>query len=284
MPSLYPSSPTIIDSAPIVVQTLVPRCYNTVRTGGDMYITDDGIRLNATLDMPAGNPAKCPIAIVIHGFTGNSEETHIVAVSKMFNELGLATLRVDMYGHGKSDGQFRDHTLFKWMDNAMAVIDYARKLDFVTDIYLCGHSQGGLTVMLTAGLENDRIKGLIPLSPATVIPEGARRGMILGMPFDPERIPEEYYLERKDLTLGGNYARVAQTIHVEEAMDRYKGPVLLVHGDADETVPLQCSVDAAARYADAELKIIHGDTHCYDNHLDQMVAAVKEWMEKQLAR
>ena len=249
-----------------------------------MYITDDGIRLNATLDMPAGNPDKCPIAIVIHGFTGNSEEPHIAAVSRTFNELGLATLRVDMYGHGKSDGKFRDHTLFKWMGNAMTVIDYAAKLDFVTDIYLCGHSQGGLTVMLTAALERDRIKGIIPMSPATQIPDGARIGNIIGIPFDPEHIAEEIYIERKDLILGGNYARVAQTIHVEEAIDRYNGPVLLIHGDSDETVPVRCSADAAKRYANAELVVIQGDDHCYHYHLDQVTAAIREWMEKQLKK
>ena len=249
-----------------------------------MYILDDGIRLNAILDMPAGNPERCPLAIVIHGFTGNSEEPHIVAVSRMFNELGLATLRVDMYGHGKSDGQFRDHTLFKWMNNAMAVIDYAVKLDSVTDIYLCGHSQGGLTVMLTAALEHDRIKGIIPMSPATLIPEGARIGNIVGIPFDPEHIADEIYIERKDLTLGGNYARVAQTIHVEEAIDRYKGAVLLIHGDADETVPVRCSVDAAKRYANAELIIIQEDDHNYHHHLDRAVAAIRDWMKKQMEK
>ena len=156
-----------------------------------MYIVDDGIRLNATIDMPDGNPEKCPMVIIIHGFTGNSEERHILAVSRMFNEIGLATLRVDMYGHGKSDGQFCDHTLFKWMTNAMTVIDYALDLDFVTDLYLCGHSQGGLTVILAAALKHDKIRGLIPMSPANMIPEGARSGNLLGMTFDPENIPDE---------------------------------------------------------------------------------------------
>ena len=60
-----------------------------------MYITDDGIRLNATINMPAGNPEKCPLAIIIHGFTGHSEEPHLLAISDMLNGIGLATLRVD---------------------------------------------------------------------------------------------------------------------------------------------------------------------------------------------
>ena len=244
-----------------------------------MYIWDDGIRLNAYLDMPAGNPASCPLVIVIHGFTGHSEERHIVAAARTFNELGYATLRVDMYGHGKSQGEFRNHTLYKWMTEAMAVIDYARGLDFVTDLYLCGHSQGGLTVMLAAGLKSDVIKGIIPLSPATMIPELARKGELLGLHFDPDHIPDE--LEAWDgRKLGGNYARVAQTVHVEEAIARYHSPVLLVHGDADEAVPVEESIRAAKLYENAKLVVIPGDSHCYDHHLDQVLEAIREWMTK----
>ena len=247
-----------------------------------MYIVDDGIRLNATIDMPDGNPEKCPMVIIIHGFTGNSEERHILAVSRMFNEIGLATLRVDMYGHGKSDGQFCDHTLFKWMTNAMTVIDYALDLDFVTDLYLCGHSQGGLTVILAAALKHDKIRGLIPMSPANMIPEGARSGNLLGMTFDPENIPDEIFIDRKGYSLKGNYCRVARTIHVEEAIDSFTGPVFLVHGDADTSVPVRCSVDAAKRYRNAELAIVRGDTHCYDYHLEEVVEAIRQWMLGQL--
>ena len=242
-----------------------------------MYIIDDGIRLNAVLDMPTEKAEKCPLVIVIHGFTGHSEERHIAVAAKTMNDLGYATLRADMYGHGKSGGQFRDHTLYKWVTNALAVIDFARKLDFVTDLYLCGHSQGGLTVMLAAALKHDIIKGIIPLSPAIMIPELARKGELLGLNFDPDHIPETLaaWDGRK---LNGNYARIAQTIHVEEAIDRYAGPVLLVHGDQDEAVPVRYSIEAAAAYRNARLVVISGDTHCYDHHLDRVLEAIKEWL------
>ena len=242
-----------------------------------MDLIDDGIRLNTILDMPLRYEKTCPIVIVIHGFTGHSEERHIAAVSHMLNEIGFATLRVDMYGHGKSGGAFRDHTLFKWMTNAMTVIDYARSLDFVTDLYLCGHSQGGLTVMLAAALKHDRIRGIILMSPGICIPEYARRGDVLGIRFDPEKIPDEIR-SPKGWVLGGNHLRAAQMIRVEDAIDRYHGPVLLVHGEADETIPAECSEEAAKRYQNAELKLIPGDTHCYDRHLEEAVDAVKEWM------
>lgn len=244
-----------------------------------MYIYDDKIRLQATLDMPAGNAERCPLVIVIHGFTGYSEEPHIEGVSRTMNELGYATLRVDMYGHGKSDGTFHDHTLMKWISNAITVIDYARSLPFVTDLYLCGHSQGGLLVMLAAALKHEYIRGLIPLAPATMIPEMARRGELLGVSFDPNHIPEEF-AESGGRTLSGNYLRVAQMIHVEDAIARYDGPVLLIHSDTDEAVPFRCSEEAAKTYHDARLVMIPNDTHCYDHHLDQVLAAIREWMPR----
>ena len=39
----------------------------------EFYITDDGIKLHAKLDMPENyaEGTKCPLAIVIHGLTGH---------------------------------------------------------------------------------------------------------------------------------------------------------------------------------------------------------------------
>ena len=243
-----------------------------------MYIMDDGVKLNAKLDMPERAEGKHPLVIVIHGFTGHMEERHITAVSKALNGIGFATLRVDMYGHGSSGGAFHDHTLYKWLTNAMTVIDYARSLDFVTDLYLCGHSQGGLTVILAAALKRDVIKGVIPMAPACMIPEMARKGLLFGAPFDPDRVPDEIGVWEK-ATLGGNYVRVAQTLHVEEAIDSYSGPVLIVQGTADDPGLMRSAIDAAKRYKNCTLKLIEGDTHCYDEHLDQAVQGVVDWMK-----
>lgn len=240
----------------------------------EFYINDDGIRLHAKLERPEG-AEKCPLCIVIHGFTGHMEETHILAVSKALLECGIAALRVEMYGHGKSDGEFRNHTLYKWVTNALAVVDYAKTLDFVTDLYITGHSQGGLLTMLIAGMRPDDFKAVMPLSPAWMIPDGARMGNMLGITYDPKHIPDE--LSNGMLNLSGNYIRVAQTIHPEEEIVRYEGPVLIIQGDRDEAVPLSYAEKAAELYKNAKLVIIPGDDHCYTKHLDQVVAAVKEY-------
>ena len=76
--------------------------------------------------------------------------------------------------------------------------------------------------------------------------------------------------------------RVSQMINVDAYIDRYTGPVLLIHGDSDTTIPPSCSIEASKRYRNAQLVLIPGDTHCYDYHLDLVTDAVKSWMKRQL--
>jgi pimeloyl-ACP methyl ester carboxylesterase len=240
----------------------------------EFYIDSDGIRLHAKLDFPDGID-KGPLCILIHGFTGHMEEEHIIAVQKAMNEAGLIVLRAEMYGHGGSDGEFKNHTLYKWVTNALSVVRYAKSLDFVSDLYLCGHSQGGLLTMLIGGMCPDDLKAIIPLSPAWMIPEAAREGSILGTSFDPDHIPD--VISSGEWDLSGDYIRVAQTIHVEDEIARYKGPVLIIHGDEDEAVPYMYAPKAAELYNNAKLITIYGDDHCYTRHLDEVSEAVRSY-------
>lgn len=238
----------------------------------EFFIDSDGTRLHAKLDRPEG-AEKGPLCILIHGFTGHMEEDHIKAAQKAMNDAGVSVLRVEMYGHGGSDGEFKDHTLYKWVTNALAAVKYAKSLDFVTDLYLSGHSQGGLLTMLVGGMCPDDFKALLPLSPAWMIPEIAREGNVLGTSFDPKHIPD--MITSGSWELSGDYIRVAQTIHVEDEIERFEGPVLIIHGDADETIPFSYAEKAAKLYKNAELVPIHGDDHCFTKHLNEMADAVR---------
>ncbi len=243
----------------------------------EFYITDDGIDLHLKLDMPETETDS--LVILVHGFTGHMEETHIVGVKQAINKAGMAVLRAEMYGHGQSEGVFHDHTLFKWISNIMVVTDYALGLSFVKNLYLCGHSQGGLLTMLAAGMRPDDYKAIIPMSPAVVIPDGARNGNMLGISFDPDHLPQE--VEIKDLTLGANYFRTAQMIYVDPAIKRYTKPVLIVHGDKDEAVPVSYSMRASKMYANCQFEIIPQDDHCYNSHLDIVCKTISDFLESQ---
>ena len=157
------------------------------------------------------------------------------------------------------------------------MIGYARSLDFVTDIYLSGHSQGGLTAALAGGMAPDLVGGLILRAPAFMIPRCAREGDMLGFRFDPMCVPDEIDVI-KGLTLGGEYIRVAQAVRAEDAMDRFPGPVLILHGDQDDVVPPEDSVNAAGRYRNCRLEIIPGETHHFDRFPERMETVIREWI------
>ena len=243
-----------------------------------MFITDNGIRLSFILERPEGTE-PCPLVILLHGFTSTRDRPHNILAAEAMHAAGFATIRMDLYGHGESGGEFRKHTLRKWLSNVAAMTAYARALDFVTDLWLSGHSQGGLVAALAAGMEPDRIRGLILRAPAFMIPQGAREGCLLGNRFDPEHIPDSFPVI-KGLTLDGEYLRTAQSVHAEEAVDRFKGPVLILHGDEDDTVPVRDSVKAAERYAQCELEVLHGETHHFDRHPDEMVRLIRSFCER----
>lgn len=243
-----------------------------------MIINDDGIQLSAVLEAPE-HPDPCPLVILLHGFTSAKDRPHTLMAAAAMRQAGYATLRFDLYGHGESGGEFRKHTLYKWISNTMAVIDYARGLGYV-DLFLSGHSQGGLVAALVAGMEADRISGLILRAPAFMIPQAAREGNLLGYRIDPDHIPDSFSTI-KNLELDGNYVRIAQTIHVEEAVDRFKGPVLILHGEEDDTVPLEDSRKMSNRYRHCDLVVMPGETHHFDRHPQQMQEIIRNWMVKQ---
>ena len=250
--------------------------FNTIH-----YQTGDreGILMDLLLECPEESPGSHPLLIILHGLTGYKEEAHLAALAKMAGENGIAALRADLYGHGANSGSFRDHTLRKWIAEIGQLVSGAKMQGRYSKIFLCGHSQGALCALLAAAAEPDRIDGVVALAPALKIPEQARKGTLFGLDFDPENVPDEVRLW--DRTLSGGYIREAQSVRAEEAA-AYEGPVLFVHSDSDERVPVTVSQEAAGQYRNAQLIITRGDTHDFDLHPDDMVNAVRSWLLQQL--
>ena len=244
----------------------------------NIIIPDDGISLSAALKTPEGTEGKLPLVIILHGFGSAKNRIHTLQTAEAMRDAGFATLRLDLFGHGESGGEFRRHTLYKWIGNTLTAISHMRALGY-TDLYLSGHSQGGLVAALAGAMAPDRIRGLILRAPAFLIPEGARSGSLLGYSFDPDRIPDSIPLGQ-GVALDGDYIRVAQTVHAEEAADRFKGPVLILQGKDDDVVPPETVRPFAARYADCELAEIEGEGHHFDHCPEEMAGLIRDFMEK----
>lgn len=234
------------------------------------------VPLHVKLELPEGEKAPGTVALILHGFTGHMEEPHIFAAAEAARAAGCIALRAELYGHGKSGGTFRDHTIPCWVDEIDALSAWAAALPGVKRVVLCGHSQGGLAVMLSAARRAGETAGLALLSPAMMIPEGARRGELLGQRFDPSRVPDEFPTW-EGLTLRGAYLRTAQGLDPFSAAAAYRDPVLLVQGTEDEVVPRRCAEELAERYADCRLEWLPGANHCYDGHVAEYAAILRAW-------
>ena len=119
-------------------------------------------------------------------------------------------------------------------------------------VWLHGESYGGLLSCVAAAQAPERYAGLILWYPALVVPEASR---------ERERTGDHTVF---GLRLSPDFDRLAMRIDPWTPMPRFNGPVLLLHGEADDVVPCGCSRRAASLYPRAELVTYPGAGHGYD--------------------
>lgn len=84
--------------------------------------------------------------------------------------------------------------LFRKLTDAIAILRYVCALPYVTDIYLLGHSMGGVVAGMLAGLYPDVVKKLILLAPAATLKTDAMQGTCMGTKYDTWHIPDTLLL------------------------------------------------------------------------------------------
>ena len=125
-------------------------------------------KLSAVIQRPELNPGeKCRMVMILHGLTGNKNETHITAIADALEARGIASIRFDFNGHGESDGDFVNMTVPNEIEDAKRVYEYVKSLDYVDSVSVIGHSQGAVvTGMLAGELGADKIHSIVLLAPA----------------------------------------------------------------------------------------------------------------------
>ncbi|KRO00125.1 alpha/beta hydrolase [Companilactobacillus kimchiensis] len=227
----------------------------------DVEIKRDNLTLRGTLVKPTAK--SFDLVILMHGFTSNrgiEPDQLLYQVAARFEEKGLATLRCDFNGHGQSDGRFEDMTVLNEISDGKAILDYARKLSGVKNIYLLGHSQGGVVASMLAGYYHEKITKLVLMAPAATLKDDALKGSTQGYTYDPENIPDQLPI-KKGLTLGGFYLRTAQTLPIYEVASQYQGPVCLIHGLKDTVVNKIASQRYHDSYDNSGLHLIEDADH-----------------------
>ncbi len=242
----------------------------------------DGLTLRGNLEKP--ELEKCPALILFHGFMARKDAELFLEIEKECLKKGMAVVRFDFDGHGESDGSFSDMTILGEILDAAKIIEYVRGLDFVTDIYIAGHSMGGVVGGMAAGYYREVIKKLVLLAPAATLKEDALSGSVFGIPYDMDNMPETFTLvnNRNEICNAGNLLfRTGRTLPIYETTAMFRGEMLIIHGTQDNVV----GVIGSRRYKEwiprAQLELIEGEAHgLCDFSLEYVSQRVAEFLSK----
>jgi alpha-beta hydrolase superfamily lysophospholipase len=200
--------------------------------------------------------------VVLHGAGSCKENHHDFARAAL--GAGLAAIAFDQRGHGESEGPLDGRAL---QDVAtIAALLRAHLQDAEAPIALRGSSMGGYLSLVSAAAA--RAAAVVAICPASA--EGLRRGLAKRrFSFDADERALDAFLAEHD---------------ERDALAALSAPVLLLHAEGDEQVPVEHSRELArlARSPHSRLIAVPGGHHRSVQHDPDLQAASLRFISRAL--
>jgi dienelactone hydrolase len=269
---------------------------------------ENGKVLHGIADLPEQSGPR-PTVVICHGFKGFMEWGFFPYLAQLLAERGLVAIRFNLTGSGMEPGDeivtkplaFRNATFSQDLSELQSLLEAVSHhlLPEQVDparLGLFGHSRGGGTALLAAAREpwRNRLRALVTWAGVST--------------FDRlNEAEKEFWREKgevplvnartgQELTIDVNVLRDLETYGPEldlvSAAATREVPWLIVHGDDDETVP----VDEAGLLKEratppSELQVIEGGSHTFGAQhpfagptpqLVQALNATQRWFRRHL--
>ncbi|HVF83630.1 MAG TPA: alpha/beta hydrolase [Sphingomicrobium sp.] len=220
-----------------------------------------------------------PTLLFLPGYASDMEGTKALSLDAWAAERGIGFIRFDYSGTGSSPGEFADGTLERWLDEALAVADGCTEGPLIP----VGSSMGGWVALHLALRRPQRVRGLLGIAAAPDFTDW-------GYGEDDRRaLAAEGRLERPN-PYGGDAELT--TLRFWQSGERLKlldgeiaidCPVRLIHGNADDEVPLEIALRLTDRLrsADVQLWMVKGGGHRLSapHEIRTMLRAVADLLE-----
>lgn len=199
----------------------------------------EGLELDAHLDFPV-NRKPLGYAIFAHCFTCHKNLNAVRNISQALNQQGIAVMRFDFTGLGKSKGEFADSNFSTNISDIKNVSDYLIE-NYEAPVILIGHSLGGTAILFSAEQINS-----------------ARAVVTIGSPAFPEHVTHLFEskaqeIEDKgqaivkigfqDVIIKKQFIDDVKSQNLQETLSRSKKSYLILHSPQDTVV----SIDNAAQ-------------------------------------
>jgi len=220
---------------------------------------------------------NAPVVIFAHGFKGFKDwGTHNLAAGYFANS-GFKYLKFNFSHNGTTPDNplefidliaFSDNTFSIELEDLDTIIDFACSgsgMAAANGVYLVGHSMGGGISVIKAA-EDSRIKKLVTMASISSFynlwPEEIEiQWRLQGIIYMPnKRTGQQMPLKS---TLLGDLDKYPKRLDILAQAAKVKQPWLLMHGDADPTVPLSHAEELYAAHPDAEFFILPAGDHTF---------------------
>lgn len=217
------------------------------------------------------------IIIMSHGSASNKDREKFVRTASEYAKNGISALRFDFGGSGESyDSEI---SIDKQIDDLKSAINFVKDQGY-SIIGLHGDSLGALVSILAY---NSEIKAMLLWAPVTA---GTNPSLLRKEGVSEELEEKGYIIKEKDgkqFKFPKEYFEFRKKVNQKEMLSVIKCPVLIIHGDADDTVPLDNSKEAMEYLSEkSKLEIIKGGTHKLDTKLDEVIPLSVDWFKNTL--
>lgn len=246
--------------------------YEYMRQEIEVY--NDGQKIYGIAYIPDTGEEKIPLAVCAHGLGGSYRAN--IAYAEQLALHGIAAYCFDFRGGGgsRSDGDTTEMSVMTEVSDLEAILNAASSWDFVDSVVLLGTSQGGITSAIAAARHTDEVSGLILMYPAFLVGDAVHKE------FDSlEEVPDSFPFQW--IMAGRHYVEDMWDYDVYEEIGNYTDKVLLMHGDADDIVPISYSERAAEIYGDVEYYVIDGAGHGFNGgDFDEAIRHIFDYLQK----
>lgn len=242
------------------------------------FFNPRGQRLAGILHHPASQP---DIAVILcHGMESSKESEKIVTLSRQLADRGILALRFDFAGSGESEGKFEEITYSGEVEDLRAAYDFVLHYK-PKKIGVLGSSMGG-TVALLFAAEEKNVAALVTIA-APVHPE--RFSERLSTPEETEQWRAQGFTQYHGRRLNVSLLDDVEKLDVAKTARKISCPVLIIHGDKDDIVPVEEGRELFAALAGPKrLWIIEGSGHRLTEpaHLQKTLAESIDWLTQNL--
>jgi len=181
-------------------------------------------------------------------------------------EAGFHALFLDARSHGLSEHD--DHvSMLRFAEDLGTAVEYARERDDVADVAVIGHSVGAAASIYYASYHDD-------VSAVVAVASFAHPGEMMSENLPLPRPIRWAVLRAIEAMIGKRFDIIAPRARVEHVL----APLLLVHGEKDDVVPVEDSHELAALRPGTELLVVpegaHGDLTPFEPYFAQVIGFI----------